>query len=423
MPVEVQMRVEDKIEKQIDTLLQNTIILNRRYLDDEQLDRGEQFKVLKEIFDVNVRDKEIKELSSHFAPIFRDDHPIHLSLIGKTGTGKTVTMLYFLNMLHALCEKRNIPMRHVHLDLSTPKPCFRALNDLACLLDAAKRYKKGISLDELMSRIEDKIRNYKGYFILFVDEVDHVRRDLDSFLKFLVRRLPQAIPLKLLIVFTSNKLNWQENIDPRVKSFLKINEILFDPYNAVDLKKILSIRIKKALNRKMIQQGVVEKISAVSSRTHGDARKAVEILSKSAQIAEREGTPITMDIVDMALEEIERDKYVAMIKSAPKQLQAALLSIISSFSGSSKPISIGTCYESYHSFCSTVNLHALKQRAFSDLVSELDVYGFIQIRVISKGRYGRSRDITVNLPTEVSDSLNKVILMEFDLDAVPKSRI
>jgi len=423
MPVEVQMRVEDKIEKQIDTLLQNTIILNRRYLDDEQLDRGEQFKVLKEIFDVNVRDKEIKELSSHFAPIFRDDHPIHLSLIGKTGTGKTVTMLYFLNMHHALCEKRNIPMRHVHLDLSTTKPCFRALNDLACLLDAAKRYKKGISLDELMSRIEDKIRNYKGYFILFVDEIDHVRRDLDSFLKFLVRRLPQAILLKLLIVFTSNKLNWQENIDPRVKSFLKINEILFDPYNAVDLKKILSIRIKKALNRKMIQQGVVEKIAAVSSRTHGDARKAVEILSQSAQIAEREGTPITMDIVDMALEEIERNKYVAMIKSAPKQLQAALLSIISSFSGSSKPISIGTCYESYYSFCAKVNLHALKQRAFSDLVSELDVYGFIQIRVISKGRYGRSRDITVNLPTEVSDSLNKVILMEFDLDAVPKSRI
>ena len=34
-------------------------------------------------------------------------------------------------------------MRHIHLDLSTPKPCFRALNDLACLLDATKRYKKG----------------------------------------------------------------------------------------------------------------------------------------------------------------------------------------------------------------------------------------------------------------------------------------
>ena len=126
------MTVNDKIEKQIQCLLKNTIILNRKFLDDEQLDRYEQFSVLKDIFDVDVRDKEIKELSSHFAPIFRNDHPVHLSLLGKTGTGKTVTMLYFLTMINNLCLKRGLEMRHVHLDLSTPKPCFRVLNDLAC---------------------------------------------------------------------------------------------------------------------------------------------------------------------------------------------------------------------------------------------------------------------------------------------------
>jgi len=175
------MQIVSKIEKQIQALLRNTIILNRRYLDDEQLDRVEQLMVLDEIFNVDVRDREIRELSSHFAPIFRHDHPVHLSLLGKTGTGKTVTMLYFLNMLQGLCQKKKISIRHIHLDLSTPKPCFRVLNDLACYLDAAKRYKKGISLDELMSRIEDKIRDYTGYFVLFVDEVDHVRRDLDSY--------------------------------------------------------------------------------------------------------------------------------------------------------------------------------------------------------------------------------------------------
>jgi len=301
------MQLVSKIEKQIQTLLKNTIILNRKYLDDEQLDREEQFRVLKEIFEVDVRDREIKELSSHFAPVFRQDNPIHLSLLGKTGTGKTVTMLYFLNQLQFLCKKKKIDMKHVHLDLSTPKPCFRALNDLACYLDAAKRYKKGISLDELMCRIEEKLRDYRGHFVLFVDEVDHVRRDLDSFLKFLVRRLPQRVSLKLVLVFSSNKLNWQENIDPRIKSFLKMNELFFEPYNAFDLKKILSIRIKKALNRKMIEAGVMEKIAAVSSRTHGDARKAVELLSKSAHIAEKEGTSINVDFVDKALDEIERD--------------------------------------------------------------------------------------------------------------------
>jgi archaeal cell division control protein 6 len=412
------MQVEQKIEKQIQVLLKNTIILNRRYLDDEQLYREEQFKVLKEIFDVDVRDREIKELSSHFAPIFRKDHPIHLSLFGKTGTGKTVTMLYFLSMIQSLCQKQQIPLKYIHLDLSTPKPCFRALNDLACFLDAAKRYKKGISLDELMCRIEEKLKDYQGYFILFVDEVDHVRRDLDSFLKFLVKRLPQAIAPKLVLIFSSNKLNWQENIDPRIKSFIKLNELLFEPYNAFDLKKILSLRIQKALDAKMIQKGVLEKIAAVSSRTHGDARKAVELLSKSAQIAEHEGSCITMNIVDRAMEEIEKDKYIAMVKSSPKQLQAVLYSIVSLWFIKKKAFFTGDAYEAYRSFCSKIKLRALTQRAFSDLVSELDMYGFIQARVFSKGRYGRTKEITVNLPLELSAKLRQVVLMEFDLNPI-----
>jgi len=105
------MQLVSKIEKQIQTLLKNTIIINRKYLDDEQLDREEQFRVLKEIFEVDVRDREIKELSSHFAPVFRQDNPIHLSLLGKTGTGKTVTMLYFLNQLQFLCKKKKIDIR------------------------------------------------------------------------------------------------------------------------------------------------------------------------------------------------------------------------------------------------------------------------------------------------------------------------
>jgi cell division control protein 6 len=409
------MKAQDKMEKQIHHMLKNVIIVNRAYLDDEQLDRSEQSEVLTEIFDADVRDRELTELSSHFAPIFRNDHPIHLSVLGKTGTGKTVTILYFLNMLKKLCEKRNIALTHLHLDLSTPVPCFRALNDLACFLDAARRYKKGISLDELMSRIEDKLKSRGGYLVLFMDEIDHIRTDLDSFLKFVIRRLPQRITTKLVLVFTSNKLNWQENMDPRVKSFLKSNEILFEPYNALDLKKILSIRIRKALNPKVIREGVVEKISAISSRTHGDARKAVELLSKSAHIAQREGTFVTTETVDMAFDEIERDKYVAMTKSAPRQLQAALFSLLSLASHESKPIGISDSYEYYLLFCGKVRLRPLTQRAFSDLVSELDIYGFIHVRIISHGRHGRGRQIAVNLPEKVADKLRKVVLMAFDL--------
>jgi cell division control protein 6 len=165
----------------------------------------------------------------------------------------------------------------------------------------------------------------------------------------------------------------------------------------------------------MIQKGVLEKIAAVSSRTNGDARKAVEILSKSAYIAEKEGSLITIELVDRAMEEIEKDKYVAMIKNSPKQLQAALFSIISS-SKSNKSLRTGDAYGTYRSFCARIKMRALTQRAFSDLVSELDMYGFIQARVLSQGRYGRTKEIIVNLPKALSDKLKQVVLMEFDLN-------
>lgn len=411
------MQIENRIERQIESFLEHKIIRDRRYLDDEQLFRDEQFRVLKAVFDVNVREKEIDGLSAHFAPIFRNDHPIHLSVLGKTGTGKTVTILYFLTLIKNLCLKKHVAMRYVYLDLSTPKPCFRALNDLACFLDASKRYKKGISLDELMCRIETKMQSYQGYFILLVDEIDHVRRDLDSFLKFLVKRLPQRVKVRLVLVFTSNKLNWTETIDPRVKSFLKINEMVFNPYNALDLRKILALRIEKALYPGGIAEGVVEKIAAVSSRTHGDARKAVELLCKSAQLAEKKGSVITVDFVDRALEEIEEDKYVAMIRASPKQLQAALFSILAQPAKTSGVLHTGDAYGRYRSFCDQIALRALTQRAFSDLVSELDMCGFVQARLRSHGRYGRTKEIAVHLGPDLTAKLKQVVLMEFDLNS------
>jgi len=164
---------------------------------------------------------------------------------------------------------------------------------------------------------------------------------------------------------------------------------------------------------------VLEKIAAVSSRTHGDARKAVEILSKSAHIAEKEGSLITLAHVDKAMDEIEKDKYVAMITNSPKQLQATLFSIISS-PPSHKPLHTGVAYGTYRAFCAKIKMRALTQRAFSDLISELDMYGFIQARVLSQGRYGRTKEIVVNLPKSLTDKLIQVVLMEFDLNPLSK---
>jgi len=341
-------KVDTKIVNQIQHMLDHAVIKDRRYLDDEQLIRSEQLGVLESIFNANVRDAEIRELSSHFAPILRDDHPIHLAIWGKTGTGKTLTVNYFLNLLTVMCRRKKLLIRHEHLDLSTPRPCFRALNDLACLLNASRHYKRGISLEELMNRIEAALAGYRGYLILFVDEVDNVRRDKDTFLTFLVRRLPQRIPAKVVLVFASNRLDWPDHLDPRVKSFLKLNELIFKPYDAMDLQRILRIRVQKALDPDAVEPGVIEKIAALASRDHGDARQAVGLLARSAYLAEKAGTSIRLAHVDQAGDQIVQDRYLAMVRSAPRQLQAAMAAVIQAAGESTRrPPTTAEAYDAY----------------------------------------------------------------------------
>ena len=387
--------VRNRVMQQIQHMADHAVIKNRRFLDDEQLVRSEQMSVLEEIFNDNVRDEEIRELSSHFSGILRGDPPVHLAIWGKCGTGKTLSTLFFLKMFSELCIQQDIPLKYIHLDLSTPRPCFRALNDLACLLNASKRYRKGISLEEMMQRIEEALANQAGYFVLFVDECDHVKRDSETFMTFLIRRLPQNISAKLIIVFASNRLDWPDQLDPRVKSFLKINELIFKPYDAIDLQKILRIRVEKALHQDKIVPGVIEKIAALSSRNHGDARQAVALLAKSAYIAEKTGTSITLDTINMAEEALESDRYLTLLKSAPKQLQLTLNAVKQAIATSKEGKTDSTqAYQTYETICTQEQIRPLSTRAFSDMLNELETYSFITTQIISRGRYGKRKLIS-----------------------------
>jgi len=409
--------IQLQIREQIKEASKNAIIQTPQYLDDEQLSREGQFNVLTEIFNANVRNREIGEITRHFAPIFQGGHPVHLSLLGKTGTGKTITLLYLLHEIAQLCSEQNIPFQQHHLDLCCSAPCFRALNNLGCLMGASKYYKRGISLDDLMRSIETKLKHAKGYIVVFVDEADNVRTDSDSFYKFLIKRLPQKIEAKLILLFSSNRLNWTENLDPRIKSCLKMRELLFDPYNANDLQHILNIRVEKALRPGMVNEGVVPKIAAYASRTHGDARKAVDLLTRSAQLAEKNASTITLECVDEAYEEIEKDKYLVMIRTCPKQLQAALYAALTG-KARGRALHTGDAYLLYERFCHEAGMAPLTQRAFTDLLSELDMYGFIRARTVSRGRYGRTKEIYQSVTPQVLQAMKRTILTCFDLDGV-----
>jgi cell division control protein 6 len=160
----------------------------------------------------------------------------------------------------------------------------------------------------------------------------------------------------------------------------------------------------------------VEKIAGLSSREHGDARRAVALLAKSAYLAEKAGTGITLAAVDEALTEIDRDRYLTLLTSAPPQFQAAMGGILEAAQcRGAGAIGTGEAYDAYTGFCERAGLRPLTGRAVGDLIGELDMACLVRSRVISKGRYGRTREIVLDLPAEVMGRMYEAILLHFEI--------
>jgi cell division control protein 6 len=81
-------------------------------------------------------------------------------------------------------------------------------------------------------------------------------------------------------------------------------------------------------------------------------------------------------------------------------------------------VSIGTgeAYDAYKAFCQRAGLRPLTGRAFGDLIAELDIYSLLRSRVLSRGRYGRTREIVLDLPQELVDRLYGQILQNFEME-------
>ena len=148
-----------------------------------------------------------------------------------------------------------------------------------------------------------------------------------------------------------------------------------------------------------MEEGVIEKCSAYAAREHGDARRALELLRVAGELAERDNSlKVSIKYIDEAENKIERDRILDIIKTQPKHQQLTTYSILE-FYNKGKKIFTGEIYEYYLGLCKQVGLKPLTQRRVSDIIAELDMLGIINAKVVSKGRYGRTREIQVLIPS------------------------
>jgi archaeal cell division control protein 6 len=200
-------------------------------------------------------------------------------------------------------------------------------------------------------------------------------------------------------------------LDPRVRSSLGEEDLVFSPYNALQLQDILKERAEQAFKEGVLDDGVIAKCAAYAAREHGDARRALDLLRVAGELAERASSPrISLEHIDSANHKIERDKMIDIIESEPKQFQLVLKAIFElEKRNKNEPIYTGDVYNIYQDFCNKSKNEILTQRRVSDILAEFDMLGIINARVISKGRQGRTREIKLMLAHNIKNKVEEIL--------------
>jgi len=406
------------------------------------------------------REEQINNMATILVTALRGDTPSNILIYGKTGTGKTASAKFVSEELENTSQKYEVPCEVQYINCEVTDTQYRVLAQLANKFIEKNEAVIDGKLDRLtelrddvqegttdpldgtefddVDAVEERIdrlrtekeefepapmtgwptdRVYQTFFdavdyhervvVIMLDEIDKlVEKSGDDTLYNLSRMNSELENSRVSIMGISNDLKFTDFLDPRVKSSLGEEEIVFPPYDANQLRDILQQRAEVAFEPGSLGDDVIPLCAAFAAQEHGDARRALDLLRTAGELAERDRTDkVNETHVRKAQEKIELDRVVEVVRTLPTQSKLVLYAIILLEKNGVHNINTGEVFNIYKRLCGEVDADVLTQRRVTDLISELDMLGIVNAVVVSKGRYGRTKEISLSVPIDETEAV------------------
>ena len=358
------------------------------------------------------RSEQVKALATVLVSALRGETPSNVLIYGKTGTGKTAVAKHVGQELERTGELYGVPSVVIYINCEVVDTQYRLLASLA------RHFEKEIPMtgwptDQVYTEFKNALDKDRRIAIIILDEVDKLVNKGDDILYNLTRINSDLKKSKVSLIGITNDLKFTEFLDPRVKSSLGEEEIIFPPYDANQIRDILRQRAEMAFKQGVLEETVIPLCAAYAAQEHGDARRALDLLRVSGELAERSKASKVLEVhVKQAQEKIETDRIVEVVKTLPTQSKLVLLSAVLLGHYGDGNLTTGEAYNIYKNMCKIIGIDILTQRRVTDLISELDMLGILNATIVSKGRYGRTKEISLSVPT---DSTRKVLFEDYRL--------
>jgi len=347
----------------------------------------------------NFRETQIKELAFKVKPGLSGSRPLNTICRGLPGTGKTTTIKKLFSEIEAHTQ-RLVPV-HVNCQIDNTK--FAIFAQIYRSLSGHSVPPSGTSFKTVFEMLCKLILDKGIVLLVCLDDANYLlyEKEINKILYTLLRahEVVKGVRIGIITVISDMDINLMDEVDLRVSSVFRPDEIYFPPYTSDEMKEILLQRVYQGFYPNVIKSGVVD-IVVEQTMKAGDLRVGIDLLKRAGINAEMDARK-TVEIDDVCRAyEVSKNIHLKNTLKTLKGDEKDLLKIISELAGENNEISTADL------FVTVKDKLKMGYTRFTETVKKLDSLRIININY--KGIRGRSRIITLRYePEQVKENLSK----------------
>ncbi|MFD1571138.1 ORC1-type DNA replication protein [Halorubrum laminariae] len=329
------------------------------------------------------RESQLESLKYALRPAVRGSRPLNTVVRGPPGTGKTTAVQKLFGELGTRTD-----VRTVRVNCQVDSTRYAVFSRLFEGIFDYEPPSSGISFKKLFGQITDRLVEEDDVLVVALDDVNYLfyENEASDTLYSLLRAHEAHSGAKIGVIVVSSDLGLDviDDLDTRVQSVFRPEEVYFPVYGASEIYDILSERAKRGFHDGVIGDGELERVADLTADS-GDLRVGIDLLRRAGLNAEmRASKTIATGDVESAY---DKSKHVHLSRSLRglTESERDLVRVLAEHDGRRA----GEVYEAFHDETD------LGYTRYSEIINKLDQLGVIDAEYADVEGRGRSRELSL----------------------------
>jgi cell division control protein 6 len=335
------------------------------------------------------REKQMNTLKYALRPAVRGSRPLNVMAQGPPGTGKTTSVHILFDELRAQTD-----VRAVHVNCQVNSTRYSVFSRLFEGVFDYEPPSSGISFKKLFSQVTDKLVDEEEVLVVALDDVNYLfyESEASETLYSLLRAHEEQTSVKIGVILVSSDLDLDmvDELDSRVQSVFRPEEVYFPSYGQGEIVEILRERAKRGFQDGVVDLETLEYVADLTAEQGGDLRVGIDLLRRAGLNAEmRASKEVAREDVEEAY---DQSKYVHLSRRLREltDSERALVEVIAELDGEQA----GDIYDEFN------DRTDLGYTRYSEIINNLDQLDIIDATYTDVDGRGRSRELTLSYDSE-----------------------